>query len=82
VNGRKTNIPSFEVKEGDEIGWRQGSTKTEYFKTLKLEIEGRQPAGWLELKREDMTGKVLTLPVAEDIEAKYDVSAIVEYYSR
>ena len=49
---------------------------------LKIEIEGRQAAGWLEINRKDMKGKVLTMPVAEDIEAKYDVSAIVEYYSR
>jgi small subunit ribosomal protein S4 len=82
VNGRRTDIPSFQVKEGDEITWREGSTNTEYYKTLKIEIEGRQAAGWLEINRKDMKGKVLTMPVAEDIEAKYDVSAIVEYYSR
>src|SRR4030043_94110 len=34
LNGRKTNIPSALVKEGDTVNWREGSQKTEYFKQL------------------------------------------------
>ena len=35
LNGRKHNVPSTLLKEGDTVGWREGSTKTEYYKRLQ-----------------------------------------------
>ena len=37
---------------------------------------------WLSLDIDNLTGKVLSIPKFEDIETKFDVQAIVEYYSR
>ena len=82
LNGRKTNIPSCLVKPGDVISWREGSTRTEYYKTLVKEIEDRIVPSWLLLDKEKMVGRVQNLPVAADIEVKFDEKAIVEYYSR
>jgi len=82
VNGRKTDIPSFLVKPGNVINWREASTKTEYFKTTVEKIKAKIIPGWLSLDEEKMTGNVLTLPVKDDIEANFDGKAIVEYYSR
>jgi small subunit ribosomal protein S4 len=82
LNGRKTNIPSCIVKNGDEISWRLGSTNNEYYKIAKERMEDKVVPGWLTLDIEKMTGKVLSLPTIEDIEVKFDVTAIVEYYSR
>ena len=82
VNGRRTDIPSYQVKEDDIISWRLESTKLEYFKQLKKEIEGRMVAGWMNLDRQKMEGKVLSLPVPDDLEAKYDAALVVSYYSR
>jgi small subunit ribosomal protein S4 len=82
LNGRKTDIPSCLVKAGDVIAWREGSTKSEYYKLLAQEIEGRTVPGWLDLDKEKLVGRVVNLPTAEDIEAKFDEKAIVEYYSR
>jgi len=82
LNGRKTNIPSCLVKPGDTISWREGSTKREYYKTLVQEIEGRTIPGWLSLDKQKMAGQLSNLPTLEDIEAKFDEKAIVEYYSR
>ena len=82
VNGRKTNIPSFLVKPGDTVSWRDGSTNSEYYKTLVQEIEGRSIPGWLSLDRQKMAGQLVNLPTMEDIEPKFDEKAIVEYYSR
>jgi small subunit ribosomal protein S4 len=82
VNDRKTDIPSFLVKSGDVVRWREASKKTEYYKRLAEEIEGRFIPNWLNLDKESMTGKVLNLPGKDDIEARFNVKAVVEYYSR
>ncbi|MBM3148811.1 MAG: 30S ribosomal protein S4 [Chloroflexi bacterium] len=82
LNGRKTNIPSCLISEGDVIAWRETSTKSEYYKTLLQEIKNRTIPAWLSLDTEKLIGKVLRLPTAADIEAKFDEMAIVEYYSR
>jgi small subunit ribosomal protein S4 len=82
VNGRKVNIPSYLVKSGDVIKWREASKKTEYYKKLIEGIKGKVTPGWLSLDEENLTGTVLTLPTEDDIEAKFDGKAIVEYYSR
>ncbi len=82
LNGRKTDIPSCLVKPGDTISWREASTKSEYYKTLVQEIEGRTIPGWLSLDKQKMAGQIANLPTSEDIEVKFDEKAIVEYYSR
>ena len=82
LNSRKTNIPSCLVKPGDTISWREGSTKGEYYKILVQEIEGRTIPGWLSLDKQKMAGQIDSLPTPQDIEAKFDEKAIVEYYSR
>jgi small subunit ribosomal protein S4 len=70
------------VKPGDAISWREGSTKTEYYKALVQEIEGRTIPGWLALDKEKLTAQVVNLPTGEDIEVKFNEKVIVEFYSR
>jgi len=82
VNGRRTDIPSFLVKSADVIKWCEASKKIEYYKRLAEEIEGKFIPNWLSLDKESMTGKVLNLPGKDDIEAKFNMKAVVEYYSR
>ena len=82
LNGRKTDIPSCLVKEGDTISWKENSTKTEYYKQLVQSIEAKSVVSWLGLDRENLVGQALSLPTPDDIEAKFDGKAIVEYYSR
>jgi len=82
LNGRKTDIPSCLVKEGDTISWRGGSTKTEYYKQLLQNIESKSVLSWLSLDRQNLVGQVLSLPTPGDTDAKFDGKTIVEYYSR
>jgi small subunit ribosomal protein S4 len=82
VNGRKTDIPSYLVKEGDTISWKESSTKTEYYKQLVQSIESKVIPNWLSLDKEKLTGRVSSLPTPDDIEAKFEWQSIVEYYSR
>jgi len=82
LNGRKTDIPSCLVKEGDTISWRNESTKTEYYKQLVESIEAVSVLSWLSLDKQNLVGQVLSLPTPDDIDAKFEGKSIVEYYSR
>jgi small subunit ribosomal protein S4 len=82
LNGRKTDIPSCLVKEGDTISWKPASTKTEYYKQLAQSMESKLVLNWLSLDKQNLVGTVLSLPTPDDIEAKFDGKSIVEYYSR
>ena len=82
LNGRKTDIPSCLVKEGDTISWKQNSTKTEYYKQLVQSIEAKSVLSWLSLDKQTLVGQVLSLPTVDDIDAKFEGKSIVEYYSR
>jgi small subunit ribosomal protein S4 len=82
LNGHGANIPSALVKEGDTISWREGSKKTEYYKQLVQDIESKTVLSWLSLDRQTLVGQVLALPTPDQVDAKFDGKAIVEYYSR
>jgi len=84
VNGRKVNIPSYEVKEGDIIKIRERSKKYKFFKELleKLVRQKDNVPGWLNLDIKELAGKVLHEPKAGDIKANVNAQIIVEYYSK
>jgi len=82
LNGRNHNIPSTLVKEGDTIGWREGSTKTKYYQQLKQTIESKEIAHWLSLNKQQLEGQVTGMPTPDDIEANFEGKTIVEFYSR
>lgn len=82
INGRKTDIPSCLVKEGDTISWRESSTKSEYYRQLAENIGAKMIPGWLSLDKETLVGQLSSLPTPDDIEVKFEGKAVVEYYSR
>jgi small subunit ribosomal protein S4 len=82
LNGHRANIPSSLVKAGDSISWREGSHNNQYFKTLVTSIESKTVLSWLSLDRQNLVGQVLSLPTTDQVDAKFDQKAIVEYYSR
>lgn len=82
VNGRKTNIPSYLVKPGDVIAWREASKRSEYYKMVSETVGDVAIPSWLSLDKQKLTGKVVSMPSPEDIQAKFDLKSIVEYYSR
>lgn len=82
VNGRKTDIPSYEAKVGDVIAWRERSTRTEYYKIMTEQIRDKIIPNWLSLDQENLRGQVLVPPSRSDIDVRLDEKTIVEYYSR
>lgn len=82
VNGRRTDIPSFQTKPGDVISVREGSRKREYFQTIAQQLTRRTVAPWLSLDVRTLTARVIALPEPGQVEAKINPQLIVEYYSR
>ena len=82
VNGRKVNIPSFQVGVGDEIRIRPNSTKLSVVE-ISREFASHQPApAWLGTDPNSLSGKVLALPRREDINLPVNEQLIVELYSK
>jgi small subunit ribosomal protein S4 len=82
VNGRKVDIPSYEVKIGDVIEVSPRAKKLEYFKALGEVLKRREVPTWLSMESEAMKGRVLNAPARQDIDANLQEQLIVEYYSR
>jgi len=82
VNGHKTNVPSALVKQGDTISWREGSKKSEYFKIVLEGIKAKTVPAWLNLDRENLVGQVVGMPSSDAVEAKFEPTSVVEWYSR
>ena len=82
VNGRKVNIPSFQCKVGDNIEIREASKKLVMLETSKDFASGQTPVKWLEINRDNYSGKVIALPKREDVNLPVNEQLIVELYSK
>lgn len=82
VNGRRVNIPSFQVKVGNTIAVAEGSREIVPIANA-LEFSSHQGlAPWLELDRTQLIGRVLNMPQREDISLPIQEQMIVELYSK
>jgi len=81
VNGKKVDIPSYQVKKGDVITLRERSTQIEMFKALREGTTVLTPK-WLTFDAPNLTGTVNELPAREDIDYEVQENMIVEFYSR
>jgi len=82
VNDHKLNVASALVNQGDTIKWREGSKKTEYFKIILENIKAKNVPSWLSLDRETLVGQVVGMPSSDVVEAKFEPTSVVEWYSR
>jgi small subunit ribosomal protein S4 len=82
VNGRKVNIPSFQVKVGDEIAIREGSKALVMLEEAKNFAAGQNQVQWLDINRDTLSGKVIALPKREDVNLPVNEQLIVELYSK
>jgi small subunit ribosomal protein S4 len=82
VNGRKTDIPSYLCKAGNEIVVRERSRNLQYFKDRTLVLNQRGMPAWLRLDVTTLSGQVLAVPTRQDLELPFDEALVVEYYQR
>ena len=82
VNGKKINIPSYEVKAGDKIEVREAARSTQRFKDIAEAVNGRTTPEWLVVDSASFSGTVSSLPKREQIDVPVDEMMIVELYSK
>lgn len=82
VNGRRTDVPSMLLKDGDVIAVRDGSRALEYFKGLGDLADARTSPSWLNRDTKQLSGSIQRLPERAEIDGILNEQLIVEYYSR
>ena len=82
VNGRRVDIPSFQVKPGDVVAVCEKSRSSVKFKTLLEEQGKRAMPKWIEKASGSFEGKIIAMPAREDIDYEVAEHLIVELYSK
>lgn len=82
VNGKRCNIPSAQVKVGDVVAVCQKSQSSVKFKALLEEFGKKATPQWIERAADSFEGRIVALPVREDIDFEVAENLIVELYSR
>jgi small subunit ribosomal protein S4 len=82
VNGKKVNIPSFEVKVGDSVEIRERSRTMQLIQDSMDAVVRRGVPQWLDLEKENLKGMVKNLPVREDLTMPMQEQLVVELYSK
>jgi small subunit ribosomal protein S4 len=78
VDGRKTDIPSYRVKPGQVITFKEG-----IHKVLRDNMEqnaGHQVPNWLEWNPAQLTARITALPTPEDVPFEVNMNLIIEFY--
>jgi small subunit ribosomal protein S4 len=83
VNGRKVNIPSFQVKTTDTVEVREGSKQNPTILAARDATAHSPAPNWLEVDREGLKGRVLANPKREElVQIQMNEQLIVELYSK
>jgi small subunit ribosomal protein S4 len=82
VNGRKVDIPSFQVKVGDVVTVKDKSTKNGHVEGAWSTAAGRGRPSWISPQGQDLSVSVATLPTRQDIDGNINEQLIVELYSK
>ena len=82
VNGKKVNIPSYQIKTGDVIEIREKSRTMQVIIDSLEAVVRRSMPQWLELEKENFKGMIKAVPTREDITMPIQENQIVELYSR
>ncbi|MFN8187755.1 MAG: 30S ribosomal protein S4 [Gaiellales bacterium] len=80
VNGRRVNIPSFQVRPGDIVNLRPGSPVEQVIRDA-TDLTASVPA-WLQADHDNLSGKILKSPERDEIDAPVQEQLIVELYSK
>jgi small subunit ribosomal protein S4 len=82
VNGRATNVPSFQLKPGDRVDVRETHKAREPFKVARESLKSHQAPDWLSVDATALAATVSTLPRRDQMPLDLNEQLVVEYYSR
>jgi small subunit ribosomal protein S4 len=82
VNGRRIDVPSYHVRKNDVIGVRESSRSSVLFTDLAEKLQKHNSPAWLKLDAKKLEGVVDGKPSLEHSDMTFNLTAIMEYYSR
>lgn len=82
VQGRRVNIPSFEISEGDEITSKESTRSQTLIRRNLEESASREVPPWLEVDADNLAGKVVRLPLRQEIDSVANEQLVVALYSK
>lgn len=83
LNGRKTDIPSAQLRDGDVIGFTQRGARSEHYKVLQETIAAKTPPPWLVVDPAVLTARVAgPLEIVPGETHRFNENVVIEYYSR
>ena len=82
LNGRKISVPSILLKKGDSIAIREQSRNNGLFKDIDARLKAAPALSWVVYDNEKKEARVVSSPTKEDLPKAFNMSLVVEYYSR
>ena len=82
VNGKRVDIPSALVSEGDVVKVAEKSQQNAFFKALRETNNSLSAPAWLDADQDKLTGTVTRFPNRDEIDVPVNEQAIVELYSK
>ncbi len=82
VNGKRVDIPSYQIKPGDVIQVKETSKQSPLIKEIAEAVTTKTTPAWLEVQAEEMIGKIVRYPSRDEIDTPIQEHLIVELYSR
>ena len=82
VNGKKVDIPSYSVKQGDVVTVLGRTQKNPTLEHAMEEVKGRGIPEWLSFDANTITGRIVSMPTREQINLPVQEQLIVELYSK
>ena len=83
VNGKKVDIPSYQVRAGEVVSVAPGCLTKNYWRNIG-QVWGKQPVAyeWLQIDPKEIKGQLVTKPSPEQVKPPFDIKLIIEFYSR
>ena len=82
VNGKVVNIPSYDLKPGDEVTVREKNKEQLRIKAAVELAKSKDGLSWLEVSFDDMKGKFVTYPDRSELSSEINENLIIELYSK
>lgn len=82
VNGKRVNIPSYQVRPGDVIGIHESKRDTSLYTEARNRAAEQNHPGWIAYDSNAVEARIARAPEPEDIDTNVDLQKIVEFYSR
>jgi len=82
VNGRRVDVPSYQLRPGDVVEVRDGKKKSPVFQQNLTELENHEAPSWLKVNKKGLSFEVASLPESDAFESAINPQMIVEFYSR